>query len=104
MRHVNKTFSLLIEISFHFNSTFALNGTGQFKKYRRSMRKVRVCRFHPTEPVLACSVNGKVILLSADNSSVPFSNWKKKETQLKLENYRRLESIKIEWNVSKLNI
>jgi hypothetical protein len=68
------------------------------------MTKIGVCRFHPTEPVLACSVNGKVILLSADNSSVPFSNWKKEETQLKLGNYRRLESIKIEWNVSKLNI
>ena len=63
-----------------------------------------VNRFHPTEPVLACLVIDKVILLSADNSSIPFSNWKKKETQLKLENYRRLESIKIEWNVSKLNI
>ncbi len=58
-----------------------------------------VNRFHPTEPVLACAgVNGKVILLSADNSFIPFSNWKEKETELELGNFDRPTTM--EWNVS----
>jgi hypothetical protein len=57
-----------------------------------------VTRFHPTEPVLACSVDDKVIFLSADNSSTPFSKWKELETQLQLGNIGRHETI--EWIVS----
>jgi hypothetical protein len=102
MRHVNKTFSFLIAISFHLNSTFTLNGTGQFKKLEKSVSERNVWlvnRFHPTEPVLACTGVNKVILLSADNSSIPFSNWKEKEIQLKLGNFGEL--LTIEWNVSR---
>jgi hypothetical protein len=57
-----------------------------------------VNRFHPTEPVLACLVKDDVILLSADNSSIPFSNWKEKETQLQPGNFEKPTTI--EWNVS----
>ncbi len=57
-----------------------------------------VNRFHPTEPVLACLVIDKVILLSADNSSIPFSNWKEKKTQLELGNFDKTTTM--EWNVS----
>jgi hypothetical protein len=39
-----------------------------------------------------------VILLSADNSSIPFSNWKEKKTQLELGNFDKTTTM--EWNVS----
>jgi hypothetical protein len=58
-----------------------------------------VTRFHPTEPVLACSVVDKVIFLSADNSSIPFSNWKEMETQLQPDGIF-LKFYAIEWIVS----
>jgi serine/threonine protein kinase len=96
-------FELNIRIHYYFfNLTFALNGPGQFKKFERSMsgKKRCACRFHPTESVFACGVDDQVILLSADNSSIPFSNWKGKETQLKVGNFGRYE--KIEWNVSRV--
>jgi hypothetical protein len=58
-------------------------------------------RFHPTEPVLAFGVDDQVILLSADNSSIPFSNWREKlHRQLKTEISGKYE--KIEWNVSRV--
>jgi serine/threonine protein kinase len=100
---IYKQFSFLIEISFHLNSTLTLKCPGQFKKSERSMseRGSFICRFHPTEPVLACGVNDYVILLSADNSSIPFSNWKEKlPRQLETEISGRYE--RIEWNVSRV--
>jgi hypothetical protein len=105
MRHVNKTFSFLIAISFHLNSTFTLNGTGQFKKLEKSVSERNVWlvnRFHPTEPVLALFsslIDDQMMLLFAENSSIPFSNWKEKELQLEIGNFRELETI--EWNVSR---
>jgi hypothetical protein len=39
------------------------------------------------------------MLLFAENSSIPFSNWKEKELQLEIGNFRELETI--EWNVSR---
>ncbi|XP_046633450.1 calcium/calmodulin-dependent protein kinase type II delta chain-like [Daphnia pulicaria] len=81
--------------------TAKLCASRQFKKFRRSVSELRnillVNRFHPTEPVLACLVIDKVILLSADNSSIPFSNWKEKETQLELGNFEKTTTM--EWNV-----
>ncbi len=89
-----------------FNSTFTLNGPGQFKIFVKSVSGIdySFCRFHPTEPVIACvGVDDKVILLSADNSSIPFSKWKEMKTQLQLGNIGRHKTI--EWNVSRaLNI
>jgi hypothetical protein len=101
MRHVNETFSFLIETyTFFVDSTLTLNGTGQFKKFERSMLGIDefYCHFHPTEPVLACTGVNKVILLSADNSSIPFSNWKEKETKLELAHFEYTATM--EWNVS----
>jgi hypothetical protein len=64
-----------------------------------SGKKRCACRFHPTESVFACGVDDQVILLSADNSSIPFSNWKEKETQLQPGNFGK--PTKMEWNVSR---
>ncbi|XP_046461319.1 uncharacterized protein LOC124207753 isoform X2 [Daphnia pulex] len=79
--------------------TAKLYESRQFKKYERliSERGHSITRFHPTELVLACGFNAKVIFLSADNSSIPFSNWKEKETQLQPEHFERYKTI--EWNV-----
>ncbi len=104
MRHVNNAFFSVNRNKFFFNSTFTLNVSGQFKKFEKSVSEWGkfVNSFHPSKPVLACG-SDKVIVLSADNSSIPFSNWKEKETQLKLGNFET--SVAIEWNVSRvLNI
>jgi hypothetical protein len=99
MRHVNENI-FVNRNKFFFYSTFTLNGTGTFKKSERSVSEWGkfVNSFHPTEPVLACG-SDKVIVLSADNSSIPFSNWKEKETQLQPGNFET--SVAIEWNVSR---
>jgi hypothetical protein len=44
-------------------------------------------------------MDDQMILLSAENSSIPFSNWKEKEIQLKLGNFGKF--LTIEWNVSR---
>ena len=59
-----------------------------------------VNRFHPTKPVLACGVDDKVIILSAANSSIPFSNWSEKEIQFHGEIIRQIDAM--EWNVSRI--
>jgi hypothetical protein len=57
-----------------------------------------VNRFHPYELVLAYVGEDKLIVLSTDNSSISFSNWKEKQTQLKTLILGKPETI--EWNVS----
>ncbi|KAI9561344.1 hypothetical protein GHT06_012301 [Daphnia sinensis] len=39
-------------------------------------------RSHPTEPILARAVKKELIFYTAENSSIPFSNWRKKVTCL----------------------
>jgi serine/threonine protein kinase len=83
--------------------TTKLYTSRKFKKSERSIseRGSFFCRFHPTELVLACLVIDKVILLSAENSSIPFSNWKEKlPRQLETGIFGKYK--KIEWNVSRV--
>ncbi|XP_046634273.1 uncharacterized protein LOC124313399 [Daphnia pulicaria] len=79
--------------------TTKLYASRQFKKSERSMSEWGsfFCRFHPTELVLACGVDDKLILLSADNSSIPFSNWKEKLPR-QLETGISGKYERIEWN------
>jgi hypothetical protein len=56
---------------------------------------------HPTEPILACANEKKLIFYTAENFAIPFSNWRKKkgeEVTFQHLNFKRLVSL--EWNVS----
>jgi hypothetical protein len=56
-----------------------------------------VARFHPMKPVLACGIEDKIIFFSADNSSIPFSNWKEDENKFQIGHETRIYTM--EWNV-----
>jgi hypothetical protein len=54
-------------------------------------------RFHPKKPVLACGIEDKIIFFSAENSSIPFSNWKEDEKKFQIGHEKRITAM--EWNV-----
>ena len=57
-----------------------------------------VSRFHPKKPVLACGINDEIIFFSAENWSIPFSNWKEDEKKFQIG--KEKEEIRtMEWNV-----
>ncbi len=56
-----------------------------------------VSRFHPTELVLACGLNDEIIFFSAENSSIPFSNWKEDEKKFQIGHVKEITTM--EWNV-----
>jgi hypothetical protein len=56
-----------------------------------------VSRFHPKEPVLACGIKDEIIFFSAENSSIPFSNWKEDEKKFKIGHLKKITTM--EWNV-----
>jgi hypothetical protein len=56
-----------------------------------------VTRFHPKKPVLACGIKNEIIFFSAENSSIPFSNWKQDENKFKIEHVEEIRTL--EWNV-----
>jgi hypothetical protein len=56
-----------------------------------------VTRFHPKKPVLACGIKNEIIFFSAENSSIPFSNWKQDEKKFKIEHVEEIRTL--EWNV-----
>jgi hypothetical protein len=56
-----------------------------------------VSHFHPKEPVLACGIQDEIIFFSADNSSIPFSNWKEHEKKFKIGHVKG--NMAMEWNV-----
>jgi hypothetical protein len=56
-----------------------------------------VSRFHPKKLVLTCDIKDEIILFSAENSSIPFSNWKEDEKKFKIGHVKEIR--KIEWNV-----
>ncbi|XP_057371833.1 uncharacterized protein LOC130692782 [Daphnia carinata] len=54
---------------------------------------------HPTEPIFACISNHELIFYTAENSSIPFSNWKKKVICLpEIIHWGKVESLK--WNIN----
>ena len=69
---------------------------GKFKKFR-GFDKCYTADFHPRQPVLALGTYfGKVIFYSAENNSIPFSNWKKDELFFQVDE----KILKVKWNVS----
>jgi hypothetical protein len=56
-----------------------------------------VSRFHPKKLVLACGIKDKIIFFSAENSSIPFSNWREDENEFQIRHEK--EIMAIEWNV-----
>jgi hypothetical protein len=54
-------------------------------------------RFHPKEPVLACRIKNEILLFSAENSSIPFSNWKQDEKKFQIGHKKYIMAM--EWNV-----
>jgi hypothetical protein len=74
--------------------------TGQFKRvarFERERYEYIVSRFHPKEPVLACGIKDEIILFSAENSSIPFSNWKEDEKKFQIGHVKEIWTL--EWNV-----
>ncbi|KAK4004063.1 hypothetical protein OUZ56_005806 [Daphnia magna] len=54
-------------------------------------------RSHPTEPILACANEKKLIFYTAENLSIPFSNWRKKKEEVTFQpNFVR----SLEWNIN----
>jgi hypothetical protein len=74
--------------------------TGQFKRVARLVRErggYIVSRFHPKKPVLACRIKNEIIFFSAENSSIPFSNWKEDGNKIQIGHEKRI--VTMEWNV-----
>jgi hypothetical protein len=57
-----------------------------------------VSRFHPKKLVLACGIKDEIIFFSAENSSIPFSNWKEDENKFQTDGHVK-EIRTMEWNV-----
>jgi hypothetical protein len=56
-----------------------------------------VSRFHPKKLVLACGIKDEIIFFSAENWSIPFSNWKEDENKFQIGHKKGIWTI--EWNV-----
>jgi hypothetical protein len=56
-----------------------------------------VSRFHPKKLVLACGIQDEIIFFSAENSSIPFSNWKRDENTFQIGHVEGIRTM--EWNV-----
>jgi hypothetical protein len=56
-----------------------------------------VSRFHPKKLVLACGIKDEIIFFSAENLSIPFSNWREDEKKFKIGRVKDI--ITLEWNV-----
>jgi hypothetical protein len=56
-----------------------------------------VSRFHPKKPVIACGIKNEIIFFSAENSSIPFSNWKNNGNKFQIGHEKGIWMI--EWNV-----
>ena len=83
--------------------------TDQFKEMKKSVSVTKdirdrwISRFHPTKPVLACTLwnPNEVILFKAANGFVPFSNWRERKMQIKTQDGKKLKPIRaLEWNVN----
>jgi hypothetical protein len=57
-----------------------------------------VSRFHPKKPVFACGIQDEILFFSAENSSIPFSNWKEDENKFQTDGHVK-EITTMEWNV-----
>ena len=69
----------------------------------KDIRDRWISRFHPTKPVLACTLwnPNEVILFKAANGFVPFSNWRERKMQIKTQDGKKLKPIRaLEWNVN----
>ena len=97
---INPIFLLYFKLVFYFVTFYII--TGQFKTVVRLV-PVRerygnvVSRFHPKKPVLACGIQDEIIFFSAENSSIPFSNWKEDGKKFKIGHETGIR--KMEWNV-----
>ncbi|XP_046634536.1 uncharacterized protein LOC124313770 [Daphnia pulicaria] len=73
---------------------------GQFKRIARLVREGRgniASRFHPKKLVLACGAEDKIIFFSAENSFIPFSNWKEDEKKFQIGHIKDIRTV--EWNL-----
>ncbi len=100
---INQNFLWWFKSFFYFLTLYII--TGQFKTVARLAQlreglpeyKNSVSRFHPKKSVLACGLNDEIIFFSAENSSIPFSNWKKDENKIKIGHVEGIRTM--EWNV-----
>jgi hypothetical protein len=56
-----------------------------------------VSRFHPKKPVIACGIKDEIIFFSAENWSIPFSNWKEEEKKFQIGHVKEITTL--EWKV-----
>ncbi|XP_045030844.1 uncharacterized protein LOC116918436 isoform X2 [Daphnia magna] len=57
-------------------------------------------RSHPTELILACADDEKLIFYTAENLAIPFSNWRKKVTFQHLNLFGGWRVLSLEWNIN----
>ncbi|XP_045030946.1 uncharacterized protein LOC116921395 isoform X2 [Daphnia magna] len=71
----------------------------QLRLVEASLGGKYMIRSHPTELILACANEEKLIFYTAENFAIPFSNWrKKKEVIFQHLNFWSLKSL--EWNIN----
>jgi hypothetical protein len=56
-----------------------------------------VSRFHPKKLLIACRIKNEIIFFSAENWSIPFSNWKEVGNKFQIGHEKGIMAI--EWNV-----
>ena len=96
---INPIFLRYFKSVFYFATLHII--TGQFKTAVARLVRERdgnvVSRFHPKEPLIACRIQDEIILFSAENSSIPFSNWKEDKKKFKIGHVKEITTM--EWNV-----
>lgn len=89
-----------------------MSSTDRFNEIQKSVsvtndiRDRWISRFHPTKPVLACTLwnPNEIILFNSTNGFVPFSNWRESKVPIKRQEGNMLKPIRaLEWNVKKKN-
>ncbi|KAK4004468.1 hypothetical protein OUZ56_006202 [Daphnia magna] len=59
---------------------------------------------HPTELILACANEEKLIFYTAENLAIPFSNWRKKKEEVTLQHLNLGRVYSLEWNINRTQL
>ncbi|KZR96973.1 Uncharacterized protein APZ42_008389, partial [Daphnia magna] len=82
-----------------------LNGMDKSKCQSRlvdelSRFEIPLISSHPTELILACANEEKLIFYTAENLAIPFSNWRKKKEEVTFQHLNFEGVYSLEWNIN----
>ncbi|KAK4004457.1 hypothetical protein OUZ56_006192 [Daphnia magna] len=72
----------------------------QLRLVKASLGGKYMIRSHPTEPILACANEEKLIFYTAENLAIPFSNWRKKKEEVTFQHLNVERVWSLEWNIN----